>query len=616
MSRDWIGHYGVSRAAGTAAETKHARRIGRRVHGVLTVLVLLGVGAIAASTGSSANAPTGAAWESHAPAGSQVSAIVRAQPGAERRAEAAVARLGGKVQRRLPIVNGFSARVPRAAVARLRLVPGVVSVTADVRVHAMGAIYGPGNDGGSMFSVTQMTGAQEYWKAGYTGKGVDVAVIDSGVAPVDGLGAPGKVVNGPDLSFESQADNLRYLDTFGHGTHIAGIIAGRADAAVPGQYVGDQTNFLGVAPDARIVSVKVADAHGATDVSQVIAAIDWVVQHRTDNGLNIRVLNLSYGTDSTQPYDVDPLAYAAEQAWKRGIFVVTSTGNAGFAMKTGTMTNPAYDPLLMAVGAAESNGTVTLSDDTVPAFSSSGGTKRRPDLVAPGAHIVSLRVPGSLIDRTFAGTGAVNSALFRGSGTSQAAAVLSGAAALVIEQRPTITPGRLKKLLTGTTASLKGALKEAQGNGELNLAKALKASMPSEPGVPAPSAGTGSLDLSRGTTRLVQNGTALAGERDIFGAPFDSASMATLEAAGSSWSGGTWNGSSWSGSSWSGSSWSGSSWSGSSWSGSSWSGSSWSSVDWANNVWNGNSWSGSSWSGNDWLGADWASYAWAGASWD
>jgi serine protease AprX len=371
-----------------------------------------------------------------------------------------------------------------------------------------------------------------------------------------------------------------------------------------------------MAPDARIVSIKVADAHGATDVSQVIAAIDWVVQHRTDNGLNIRVLNLSYGTDASQPYDVDPLAYAAEQAWKQGIFVVTSTGNAGFVMKTGTMTSPAYDPLLMAVGAAESNGTVTTSDDSVPAFSSSGGTKRRPDLVAPGAHVVSLRDPGSLIDQRFGSTGAVNSALFRGSGTSQAAAVVSGAAALIIEQRPTITPGRLKRLLTGNTVSLKGALKEAQGNGELNLAKALKASMPSEPGTPAASTGAGSLELSRGSAKLVLNGTPLSGERDIFGAPFDSPSMAALEAAGSSWSGGTWNGSSWSGSSWSGSSWAGSSWSGSSWSGSSWSGSSWSSVNWANNVWNGSSWSGSSWSNNYWLGADWASYAWAGASWD
>jgi serine protease AprX len=613
MSRDWIGRGGAgwrSNAPGTRA------RMGRRARGALAVLVSVGIGTVAAGAGSSANRPAGAASESRGNTGSPASVIVRARPGRERRAEAAIMRLGGTVQLRLPLVHGFSARVPQSAVAQLRRMPGVVSVTADARVRPMAAAYSPTSDSGSMFSVTQMTGAQEYWKAGYTGNGVDVAVIDSGVAPVDGLDDPGKVVNGPDLSFESQASNLRYLDSFGHGTHIAGIIAGRASGAEPGGYVGDQANFLGMAPDARVVSVKVADAHGVTDVSQVIAAIDWVVQHQTDNGLNIRVLNLSYGTDSTQPYDVDPLAFAAEQAWKRGIFVVTSTGNAGFVMKTGTMTNPAYDPLLMAVGAADSNGTATLSDDRVPAFSSSGGTKRRPDLVAPGAHVVSLRTPGSLIDQKFSSTGAVNSALFRGSGTSQAAAVVSGAAALIIEQRPTITPGRLKKLLAGTAAPLKGALKEAQGNGELNLAKALKTSMPSEPGTPAPSAGTGSLELSRGSTKLVDDGTPLSGERDIFGASFDSSSMGALEATGSSWSGGTWNGSSWSGSSWSGSSWSGSSWSGSSWSGSSWSGSSWSSIDWANNVWTGSSWSGSSWSNNDWLGADWAGNTWAGASWD
>jgi serine protease AprX len=275
-------------------------------------------------------------------------------------------------------------------------------------------------------------------------------------------------------------------------------------------------------------------------------------------------------------------------------------------MKTGSMTNPAYDPLLLAVGAADSNGTSGLSDDTVPSFSSSGGTKRRPDLVAPGSHIVSLRVPGSLLDQTYGASGAVTSGLFRGSGTSQAAAVVSGAAALIIEQRPTITPGRLKKLLTTTAVPLKGALKEAQGKGELNLAEALKAATPSEPGLPAASVGDGSLELSRGSSHLVQDGITLAGEQDIFGMPFLAPTIALLEASGSSWSGGAWNGSSWSGSSWSGSSWSGSSWSGSSWSGSSWS-----SLDWSGSSWSGSSWSGSSWSSSSWSGDSWADAAWS-----
>ena len=136
------------------------------------------------------------------------------------------------------------------------------------------AAYTPTTDAGSLDTTTMATGAQAYWKAGYTGKGVDVAVIDTGTAPVPGLSTAGKIVNGPDLSFESQAPNLRYLDTYGHGTHMAGIIAGRADTAISGKYAGDTSNFLGMAPDARIVSVKVADAMGAADVSQIIAGID------------------------------------------------------------------------------------------------------------------------------------------------------------------------------------------------------------------------------------------------------------------------------------------------------------------------------------------------------
>ncbi len=361
---------------------------------------------------------------------------------------------------------------------------------------------------------------------------------------------------------------------------MAGIIAGRANAADSSSYVGDTTNFLGMAPDATIINVKVGDSEGATDVSQVIAAIDWVVQHRNDAGLNIRVLNISYGTDSDQPYDVDPLAYAAEQAVRAGIVVVAATGNAGFS-KAGTLVNPAYDPFTLAVGATDSNGTLSTNDDFVAPFSSvgpvsSGGMKARsPDLVAPGAHIMSLRAPGSYADLNYP-EGYVNSALFRGSGTSQAASVVSGAAALILQQRPTITPDELKKLLMNSATSLKGASRASEGNGELNLANALNRQTPHWSVPSPPSTGLGSLELSRGSLHVANGGVVLEGEKDIFGKPFNSATMALLEATGSSWSAGIWNGSSWSGSSWSGSSWSGSSWSASSWSGSSWSGSSWS----------------------------------------
>ncbi len=480
---------------------------------------------------------------------------------------------------------------------------------------ASAASYDPTTDAGSMYNITRTIGAQTYWQAGFTGKGVDVAVIDSGISPVPGLTAPGKVINGPDLSFESQAPNLTNLDTYGHGTFIAGIIAGRGDGAVAGQYVGDTTNFLGVAPDARILSLKVATSDGAVDVSQMIAAIDWVVQHKNDNGMNIRVLNLSYGTDSTQDYSVDPLAFAVERAWNAGIFVVAATGNDGFVKRIGSLTSPATDPTILAVGASDTQGTLTYADDTVAAFSSTGSKSRPVDVVAPGAHIVSLRDPGSYIDTTYGSTGYVTDTLFRGSGTSEAAAVVSGAAALIIQQRPGITPDYLKSLILQSATPLPGWSFQVEGNGEINLRQSLFATVSALPKVATPSTGTGSLDLARGSVYVVNNGVYLRGEQDIFGHAFDSIAMAAAEASGSSWSGGVWNGNTWSGSSWSGSSWSASTWSGSTWSGNSWSGSSWSGNTWSGNTWSGSSWSGSSWSGSTWSGSTWSGSSWSGSGW-
>jgi serine protease AprX len=525
---------------------------------------------------------------------------------------------GGRVGRKFGIINGFQAVLPVRAAGRVAGAAGVVGISRDVEVSAQSTSYDAPSDPDSMYNVARVTGADDYWSAGYTGTGVGVAVIDSGIAPVDGLTDGRRIMNGPDLSFESQADNLTQLDTFGHGTHMAGIIGGRSAAATPGTYATDTTHFLGMAPDATVISLKVADAHGATDVSQVIAAIDWVVQHRADPGLNIKVLNLSYGTDSSQAYTVDPLAFAAEQAWNAGIFVVAAAGNAGWVSdKTSTMTNPAYSPNIMAVGASDPVGTTISSNDRVASFSSSGNDKRKPDIVAPGTHVVSLRDPGSFLDQTYMSSGAVTDGLFRGSGTSQAAAVASGAAALVIQQRPTITPRQLKQLLRQTALDLKDTPRQRQGEGELNLTKALLTKTPGPAGAATPSTGTGSLEAARGSSHLVSDGVTLSGEQDIFGNSFDTTAMAQAERNGSSWSGeGDWNGSKWTGSGWNGSKWCGSKWSGSKWSGSDWSSVIWSGNTWDGSAWTGGDWSGSGWSGSDWSTDSWATGVWADAGWN
>jgi serine protease AprX len=448
-------------------------------------------------------------------------------------------------------------------------------------------------------------------------------VAVSAGAPVTALGVS-SLVYGPDLSFDSQNPALTNNDAFGHGTHLAGIIAGRDPSATAGRYVGDSSNFLGMAPDANIISVKVGDAYGNVDVTQIIAAIDWVVQHRNDPGANIRVINLSVGTNSAQAYGIDPLAYAAEQAWKAGIVVVAAAGNDGRSLTKpdrGTgLADPAYDPKILAVGAADTMGTLTMADDTVAAFSSGQGTtsatSRKPDLLAPGVHVASLRDRGSFIDQYAGAIGAVNDRLMRGSGSSQAAAVVSGAAALVISQHPNATPNQVKQLLMSTARGVSGG-SAFTGQGEIDLTAALNKDLPAPAAPNLTATGTGTLQGARGTNVLVDpaTGIALTGEQDIFGHPVDTAALAAAEAAGSSWSGGLWNGSSWSGSSWSGSSWSGSSWSGSSWSGSSWSGSSWSGSSWSGSSWSGSSWSGSSWSGSSWSGSSWSGSSWSGSSW-
>jgi serine protease AprX len=547
-----------------------------------------------------------------------VAVIVQELPDSGDRPERAVAALGGTVTGSFEVIDGFTADLPGDRLASLRATPGVLAVTEDASVTLSSAeVDSQAGLNGSLRRIThEMTGAASMWDAGYTGAGVDVAVIDSGTVPIDGLRTAGKVVHGPDLSFEGQVctsagcqdSPVAHLDTYGHGTHMAGIIAGRDDAAPATVDSSSAGDFVGVAPDARIVSVKVADAQGRTDVSQAIAAIDWVIQHKNANGLNIRVLNLSFGTDGVQSYLLDPLAFAAEQAWHKGIVVVVAGGNTGFG--SAKLNNPAYNPYLLAVGGTDGRGTATTEDDIVGDWSATGDGQRNPDVVAPGQSVVSLRVPNSQLDAAYPG-GRTGERFFRGTGTSQAAAVVSGAAALLLEQRPELTPDQVKALLTGTAKTLPAADRRAQGNGLIDLAAASAAATPNAVQTWERSTGTGSLEKARGNTHVTHNGRELRGEVGFTGKKWDAQNFAkvlrkaaeskgpqqgAVSASGLSWSGLSWSGLSWSGLSWSGLSWSGLSWSGLSWSGLSWSGLSWSGLSWSGLSWSGLSWSGLSWS--------------------
>ncbi|MDH3682789.1 MAG: S8 family serine peptidase [Acidimicrobiia bacterium] len=392
---------------------------------------------------------------------------------------------------------------------------------------------------------------------GYTGQGIDVAIIDTGVSPVQGLHAEGKVLYGPDLSNEGELENLATLDTYGHGTHIAGIVAGND---------GVEGGFKGMAPDARIVSVKVAGATGETHIAQVIAGIEWVVEHRNSDGLNIRVVNLSLGRDGILSSAADPLSAAVERAWDAGIVVVVAGGNRTNA--SGGLDSPAVSPYVIATGALDGRAV----RDSVATWSSAGNDGRSPDLVAPGKSIVSLRVPGSTLDQENP-QAVVDGRFMKGSGTSQAAAVMSGSVALLLSADPSLTPDQVKYLLVENANEVDRRSRLLDGAGKVR------------PDTAAENAG----DAVNAPTQTHERALGISSWEGI-----------------DSWTNGSWNGATWSGGTWSGATWSGATWSGATWSGATWSGSTWSGATWSGATWSGATWSGATWSGATWSGTTWA----------
>ncbi|HST48645.1 S8 family serine peptidase [Jatrophihabitans sp.] len=494
-------------------------------------------------------------------------------------------------------------------------------------------------DAGSLYTVERAIGARSVWQQRdsasrqITGKGVTVALLDSGTAPVSGLDAPGKLAFGPDLSIEANGV-LTDRDTFGHGTHLAGIIAGRDAATLTDKTIAGLSPAvqLGVAPDAGLLSLKLATTDGSTDVSQVIAALNWVTEHQTSyDGSRVRVVNLSFGTDSVQSYQLDPLAAAAENAWRHGLVVVVSGGNEG--LSAGRLTDPAIDPYVLAVGASDAKNSLTgWAVPNVAPFSSGGSWQRHVDLLAPGASIVSLRDPGSFID-TYHPEGRVagdtTGRLFRGSGTSQAAAVVSGAAALLLQAYPNLTPDQVKAALVGTATPVLASPLYA-GAGQLNVAAALASVRLSQskllggllkpPAQSFPvSTGQGSLDAARGGDSLVDaDGVALTGEIDVQGNPWNAAAWWAASSQLRSWNGGDWMGATWTGPGWASSTddLDSARWSDADWASARWSSARWSSARWSSARWSDADWASARWSSARWSSARWSSARWSDASWD
>ncbi len=461
-----------------------------------------------------------------------VPVVVQARPGRSAAAADAAVRAGARLGLRLPIIDGFSARLPGPAVATLAESDHVLAVTLD-RPGAFQSTQATGErrvaSQGSAF--TRATEASTAWNLGLRGTDVNVAVLDTGISPTADVAD--RLVVGPDLSGEATP-----VDSYGHGTVMAGIIAGN----------GQDSNGLrsGVAPDAGLVSVKVAGRNGAVDVSTVLDGMAWVSAYRQQ--LGIRVLSLSYGTRSTQDPAVDPLNFAVQRLWAQGIVVVVAAGNGGPG--AGTITKPGDDPVVITVGAYDDRGDAWPDNDTVPAWSSQGPTAQgvaKPDLVAPGRTVVATRSPGSTVEEENQDS-LVAPSYIKGSGTSEATAVTAGLVALLLQARPMWTPDQVKRALTSTALPLSSTAPAATGHGRAQILQAMNVDPGPARQQPLTATGRGSIEASRGDTHVTTACGEIVGEIDVFCQPWD----------GSAWSGSAWSGSAWSGSAWSGSAWSGS----------------------------------------------------------
>ena len=525
-----------------------------------------------------------------------VSVIVRGVVGLAEATREAIVGAGGTIVADLPLIDGFEASVAPEAVDDLAQSPSILSISDNAEGTFEEYSYDETTTASS-FALT--SGATQGWTKGVLGRGIGVAVIDTGVSPMPDF--KGRLIHGPDLSGEAST-----LDTYGHGTVMAGVIGGSgADSA--GRIGGAYT---GVAPMANIIAIKTAGRNGVVDVSTILQAMHWVAAYRTQ--YNIRVLNLSWGTPSTQNHSVDPLNYAVQRLWRDGITVVVASGNSGPGVST--VTKPGDDPTVITVGAFDDKGNIKETDDGVTSWSSRGPTAAgvtKPDIVAPGRSLIATRAFGSDVDIKYP-KAHIEPSYIKGSGTSEAAAVVSGLVALMLEARPGLTPDQVKAILKSTALPIGTIDANTQGAGRVRLGAALAAPVPAVT-QSTTSNGLGSLEASRGghnvDTDCLNDGTVdtIRGEIDVRCEPWDPMAWTTSAWDGTAWMGDIWEGRAWTDATWSGRAWTGGAWTGRAWTGRAWTGRAWTDSSWTGRAWTGSSWTGSSWTTaeyGDWTTAE------------
>jgi serine protease AprX len=378
----------------------------------------------------------------------------------------------------LPVIGAVAAYLTPDEIQSLAADDAVQNIVADNPVY--------GVDYQSSMDITNLAIGLSHVAApkdgGPDGSGVSVAVLDSGVDTNTDL-PDSRIVGWKDFVNGKR----KPYDDAGHGTFVAGLVAGDGSASLPLENGGyATTQYRGVAPGADIVGIKVLDQFGQGRTSGIVAGIAWAIAHKDQ--YNIRVLNMSVGGDPLGPVSEDPIAQAVEAAWHAGIVVVCAAGNNG-DFGPGGIDSPGNDPQVITVGSTDTQQTADTGDDAVTSYSSQGPTVfddiAKPDLVAPGNRVISLREKNSYIDKTYPqnlipvssyapdAPSRTRSDYLMLSGTSTSTPVVSGAVALMLQQDPTLTPDDVKVRLMDSADAIPGATLGQEGAGKLDVPAAL-----------------------------------------------------------------------------------------------------------------------------------------------
>jgi serine protease AprX len=356
--------------------------------------------------------------------------------------EEQVSALGGQVLQDLSIINAFSAEMTAQAAVELARSGSVRWVSLDAPMANQSQNYGPPAPTTTVptdnFFLDSMR-VRDVWNMGLDGSGIGVAVIDSGISTDTDFRTNPKV-------YVFATNSKSATDIYGHGTHVAGIIAG----------TGSDSNgrYMGVAPGVTMYAIKIADGDGMAYESDVVAGLQWVYNNKST--YNIRVVNLSLNTTTEQSYHASPLDAAVEILWFNGVVVVVSAGNVD-PLSTLRLynTSPANDPFVITVGAADEKGTASTSDDvfaTYTSFGISADGNLKPNIFAPGSNIYSVLSKDSPWKTQYPDRVALNGQYIRLSGTSMSAPMVTGAVALLLQDEPNLTPDQVKYRLMNATS--------------------------------------------------------------------------------------------------------------------------------------------------------------------